>query len=79
MMNKLLEERLLEEAKHNYVLEETGKCNKLGSKLTKVADHLKMVEVYWGISNGGNADRMVDQLDRILRDLQEIRDNPFKG
>ena len=74
-MNKLLEERLLEEAKHQYVLKETRKCNKLGSKLVKAADDLRLTEAYWGITNGGSADNMINHLDRIIKDLQEIQAN----
>jgi hypothetical protein len=77
-MNKLTDKQLLERAKHEQLLEETGRCNTLGSKLVNMAKRLEMVEVYWGVSNGGSADGMVNQLDRILNDLQEIRQNPFK-
>ena len=63
---------------HEQLLEETGKCNTLGSKLQDMAKKLEMVETYWGVSNSGSADRMLDQLDRILRDLQAIRDKPFE-
>lgn len=78
-MNKLLEERLLEEAKHKYILEETGKCNKLGSKLVEVSNDLKWLETYWGVTNGGSADNMINQLDRVIVKLQEIRANYTKG
>lgn len=63
---------------HEQILEETGKCNTLGSKLGNVAKDLQMVEVYWGVTNTGSADRMLDRLDFIIRDLLEIRKNPFK-
>lgn len=63
---------------HEQVLEETGKCNKLGSKCCKIADRLKWLETYWGIENGGNVDKMCDQLDMIIRDLCDIRREPLK-
>jgi len=63
---------------HEQLLEETGKCNTLGSKLQDMAKRLEMVETYWGVANSGSADRMLDQLDRIIADLQKIRSEPFK-
>lgn len=63
---------------HEQLLEETGKCNKLGSKCQTIADRLKWLETYWGVSNGGNVDGMLNQLDMIIRDLYEIRREPLK-
>jgi len=63
---------------HEQLLEETGKCNKLGSKCVEVSNRLKWLETYWGIENGGNVDKMCDQLDRIISDLQAIRREPLK-
>lgn len=72
------DQQILAEAKHKLLLEETGKCNTLGSKLQDMAKRLEMVEAYWGASNSGSADGMVNQLDRIIADLQKIRNEPFK-
>lgn len=63
---------------HEQFLEETGKCNKLGSKCCDIADRLKWLETYWGVNNSGSADGMLNQLDRIIKDLQAIRDKPFE-
>lgn len=63
---------------HEQFLEETRKCNKLGSKCQNIADRLKWLETYWGVNNSGNVDRMCDQLDMIIKDLHEIRRDPLK-
>jgi hypothetical protein len=63
---------------HEQLLEETGKCNKLGAKCVDMSNRLRLLEAYWGVSNGGDVYGMLDQLDRIIKDLQAIRDKPFE-
>lgn len=62
---------------HEQLLEETKKCNILGGKLSEVGESLKAVQVYWGVSNGGDAVGMLNRLDSIIKNLQEIRNKPF--